>query len=103
MILITENGVDVPNETSMQDALRDNFRVDYYSGYLSSVQRAIADGVDVQGYFAWSLLDNFEWNNGFGCRFGLTYVDYEGNLTRHAKDSSVWYANYIKEQTLNRP
>lgn len=96
-ILITENGVDVPDETSTEMALHDSFRIDYYTGYLGSVRRAMDDGINVVGYFAWSLMDNFEWNNGYGCRFGLTFVDYDNNLSRSEKDSSRWYADYIKQ------
>lgn len=97
IFLITENGVDSPGESTMalEDAIHDTFRIDYYSSYLASVMKAIGDGVNVQGYFAWSLMDNFEWNNGYNCRFGLTYVDYAQNLTRYPKDSSKWYAEYI--------
>lgn len=96
-ILITENGVDVPDESTMpmEQALHDTFRIDYYSSYVDSVKTAMREGVDVRGYFAWSLLDNFEWNNGYNCRFGLTYVDFESNLTRYPKDSFEWYSNYI--------
>jgi beta-glucosidase len=61
-IMVTENGVDVPGESklSIAHALEDQFRVDYYRGYLGYVQRAVEEGVDLRGYFAWSLLDNFE-------------------------------------------
>ena len=98
MFLITENGVDVPGESemSLEQALKDTFRIDYYSSYLDNVMKAITSGVNVGGYFAWSLVDNFEWNNGYSCRFGLNYIDYTNNLTRIPKDSSKWYSNFTK-------
>lgn len=61
---MTENGVPVPHESEkpLQEALRDNFRLDYYAGYIEGVCRAVADdGVNLTGYYAWSLMDNFEW------------------------------------------
>jgi len=95
---ITENGVDVPNESALplNEALNDTFRVNYYQDYLSQLSMAIYDPtyhVNVKGYFAWSLMDNFEWNDGYNKRFGIHYVQYENNLTRIAKQS----ANYIKQ------
>jgi beta-glucosidase len=69
-IHITENGCSAPDE------LDDQFRIDYLDGHLRAVQRAIADGVDVRGYFVWSLLDNFEWAEGYSQRFGLVRVDF---------------------------
>jgi hypothetical protein len=61
---VTENGVPVPNESGkpLQEALRDAFRLDYYHGYIEGVCKAVAeDGVNLTGYYAWSLMDNFEW------------------------------------------
>lgn len=54
------------------------------------------DGVDARGYFAWSLMDNFEWNLGYTIRFGLTYVDYENNLERTPKYSALWFEKFLK-------
>ncbi|KAH3764001.1 glycosyl hydrolase family 1 [Pelomyxa schiedti] len=90
-IYITENGVDVPNESSLplDEALADQFRIDYLSGYLDYVGRAITeDNVNLKGYFVWSLLDNFEWADGYTKRFGIHYVDYSNGLVRYAKQSS---------------
>ena len=59
------------------------------------------DGVDVRGYFAWSLMDNFEWTAGYAIRFGLTYVDYKNNQKRYLKDSALWYRDWIKSHSEN--
>ncbi|EFJ38702.1 hypothetical protein SELMODRAFT_75468, partial [Selaginella moellendorffii] len=77
-IFITENGlVDVADSNTFSDRfIKDDARVQFYESYLTSLQQAIANGVDVRGYYAWSLLDNWEWDSGFSQRFGLYYVDY---------------------------
>jgi len=82
----------VPNEDVMpfNEVLRDSFRVQYFLDYLNEVSSAIYDPsfqIQVKGYFAWSLMDNFEWNDGFSKRFGIYYVDYNNNMTRYLKDS----------------
>ncbi|GAA1775347.1 GH1 family beta-glucosidase [Actinomadura chokoriensis] len=84
-ILITENGCSAPDEPGRDD--RD--RIDYLDGHLRSLHRAIGDGVDVRGYFVWSLLDNFEWAEGFDQRFGLVHVDY-ATQRRTPKASYHW-------------
>ena len=97
-IIVTENGVDVPGENAMPlaQALNDTFRVNFYSAYLDGLANAIAiDGADVRGYFAWSLLDNFEWADGYSKRFGMHYVQYDKNLTRLPKASALWYKQLI--------
>ena len=93
-ILITENGCDVPGESQMpvERALIDTFRVNYLHDYLGNVSLAIQDGADVRGYFVWSLLDNFEWADGYSKRFGITYVDYDENERRREKMSAAWYS-----------
>lgn len=98
-IYITENGVDVPNESSLplEAALNDTFRVDYYQDYLAYVASAMEDGANVKGYFAWSLLDNFEWADGYSKRFGLHYVDYNDGLKRYPKASALWFKNLLKQ------
>jgi len=53
----------------------------------------------VRGYFAWSIMDNFEWASGFSVRFGMTYIDYTDNEKRYLKDSAYWYSDWIKNQT----
>ena len=100
-IYIAENGVDVPGESDLPlpQALNDTFRVDYYRDYLTQVMLAKdTGGVDVVGYFAWSFMDNFEWSDGYNCRFGLHYVDYSSErLTRYRKESSYFYQQFISD------
>jgi len=99
-IIVTENGVSVPNESRipLSEALNDTFRIDYFSLYLAQLEMAISqDGVNVIGYFAWTLLDNFEWADGYSVRFGLHYVDFT-TLIRTPKSSAAWYTNYIESQ-----
>ncbi|KVI07550.1 hypothetical protein Ccrd_014126 [Cynara cardunculus var. scolymus] len=97
-IHVTENGMDdEDNDTSpLHEMLDDKLRVAYFKGYLASVSMAIKDGVDVRGYFAWSLVDNFEWQQGYTKRFGLVYVDYKNGLARHLKSSAYWFMKFLK-------
>ncbi|KAL6279024.1 hypothetical protein ACE6H2_022625 [Prunus campanulata] len=97
-IYITENGMDdEDNDTSpLHEMLDDKLRVSYFKRYLSAVANAIRDGADVRGYFAWSLLDNFEWAQGYTKRFGLVYIDYKNELSRHPKSSAYWFLRFFK-------
>jgi beta-glucosidase len=88
-IYITENGC------STDDGIADQFRIDYLDGHLGAVRRALADGVDVRGYFVWSLLDNFEWAEGYSQRFGLVRVDFD-TQERTPKDSYRWLAAALR-------
>jgi beta-glucosidase len=92
-IIITEQGCDVPgeNELPLAQALNDTFRLNYYRDYLQQVAAAVRESsVPVRGYFAWSLLDNFEWADGYHFRFGITYVNYTSQQ-RFAKSSAKWF------------
>lgn len=97
-IYVTENGMDdEDNDTSpLHEMLDDKLRVRYYREYIAAVSQAIKDGTDVRGYFAWSLLDNFEWAQGYTKRFGLVYVDYKNGLARHPKSSAYWFLRFLK-------
>ncbi|XP_058073489.1 beta-glucosidase 12-like [Magnolia sinica] len=99
VIYITENGVGELNNNTLplKEALQDNMRVDYHNKHLFFLAKAIKmDGVDVRGYFAWSLLDNFEWADGYTVRFGLNYVDFKDGLKRYPKKSAIWFRNFLK-------
>ena len=95
LIYVTENGAAFFDPPSLDgDRVADPLRVDYLRKHLAAVHAAIAHGVDVRGYFVWSLLDNFEWTHGYSKRFGIVHVDFE-TQTRTPKDSAGFYANVI--------
>jgi len=96
-IFVTENGVDVKGESEMplEQALNDTFRVNFYRDYIGAMGKAVSEGVPVKGYTAWSFFDNYEWAYGYSKRFGLTYVDYKDNLTRHEKKSCHWFKSFL--------
>jgi beta-glucosidase len=94
-IYVTENGAAFPDPVAADGRIEDPLRVDYLRRHLDVLRGVIADGVDVRGYFAWSLLDNFEWAQGFTKRFGLVHVDY-GTQARTLKDSARFYAEVIR-------
>lgn len=95
-IYITENGVDevIDNTLSLAEKLADHQRIDYHRRHLLFLFRAINEGVDVKGYFIWSLLDNFEWAIGYTVGFGIEYVD-RNTLRRYPKQSSLWFKRFL--------
>jgi len=93
-IFITENGAAFGDEVSADGKVHDPRRLDYLKDHFIQTRLAMQDGVDVRGYFVWSLLDNFEWARGYTQRFGLIRVDYD-TLKRTVKDSGEWYARVI--------
>jgi beta-glucosidase len=93
-IYITENGACFDDKVDANGNVDDDQRVDYLDGYLDAVAQAIHRGIDVQGYFAWSLMDNYEWAEGYDKRFGLVYVDY-ATQQRILKKSARWYRDVI--------
>jgi beta-glucosidase len=95
-IYITENGMANP-DSLVDGRVADSARIEFVRSHLIALAEAIAQGVDVRGYFLWSLLDNFEWNSGYGKRFGIVHVDYE-TQRRTLKDSAIWYRNFINAQ-----
>jgi len=96
-IVITENGIAHDDEVDPDGRIRDSYRVEYLAAHLEQIARALADGAKVSGYCCWSLLDNLEWDMGWGQRFGLIYVDYQ-TLKRTVKDSGRWYRDWIAAQ-----
>ena len=95
-IYITENGVAQDDADSRDKLLDDQERIDYVAEVLRWVHKAIQDGIDVRGYYLWSLMDNFEWSAGFAARFGLYYSDYE-KMEFIPKKSAGWYRKVIAE------
>lgn len=95
-IEVTENGCSYGDAPDARGVVRDRRRIDFYRGYLEAVHRAIAEGADVRGYHAWSLLDNFEWAEGYDQRFGLVWVDFP-TCERTVKESGRWYARVAAE------
>lgn len=94
-VYVTENGFggnDCPDEAC---EIKDHKRIHYLRAYTNAMHDALKAGADVRGYFVWSLLDNFEWGNGYSQRFGLVYVDYK-NQKRIPKQSARWYAELIR-------
>jgi len=94
-LYVTENGAAFDDVRDADGRVRDLDRIDFLRGHLAACHEAIASGVPLRGYFVWSLMDNFEWAEGYRKRFGLVFVDYE-TLERVPKDSAAWYAGVIR-------
>ncbi|MCG5217439.1 GH1 family beta-glucosidase [Streptosporangium sp. KLBMP 9127] len=99
-LVITENGLPTLDEPDEDGRVRDDGRLGFYRDHLAALHRAIAEGVRVEGYHAWSLLDNFEWAEGYSQRFGLVHVDY-ATQRRTPKDSALWYRDVIRSGRLD--
>lgn len=98
-IEITESGCAFNIGPDASGAIRDGSRIRYHRQYLQALAQAIADGANVRGYHAWSLMDNFEWAEGFNQRFGLAYTDFK-TQQRTIKDSGRWYAKVAAENRV---
>ncbi len=94
-IVVTENGLSLNDWVGLDGQVRDHGRIDFLNRYLRELDRAVADGVDVRGYFHWSILDNFEWAEGYKHRFGLVYVDY-ATQQRIPKESAYWFQRVME-------
>ncbi len=94
-LVVTENGVTVPDRL-VDGRVRDVRRTAFYQDHLAEVRRAQRDGMPVDGYFCWSLMDNFEWAEGYTARFGLTYVDF-ATQERTVKDSGHWFRAFLDD------
>lgn len=93
-IMITENGASMADWVSLDGKVHDPLRIDFIQRYLLELEKAIDAGVDIRGYFVWSLMDNYEWSNGYTERFGLIHVNYQTQV-RTMKDSAFWYRDVI--------
>lgn len=100
-VYITENGCSQPDQAGPDGTVHDQARIDYLDGHLRALHEAITAGIDVRGYFQWTLADNFEWSEGFHQRFGLIYTDFE-TQRRLPKASYHWYRNLIAAQRAAR-
>ncbi|GAV77279.1 Glyco_hydro_1 domain-containing protein [Cephalotus follicularis] len=102
LIVISENGMADSNNGSLSihEALNDSLRIEYHRLHLSYLLQAIQDGVNVNGYYIWSFLDNFEWASGYTVRFGINYVDYGNGLKRYPKNSAFWFKNFLEKKNV---
>ncbi len=98
-MMITENGAAFTDVMEEDGTVHDADRIDYLAGHVRAVHGAIAQGVDVRGFFVWSLLDNFEWAWGYSKRFGIVHVDF-ATLRRTTKASAHWYRGVIAANGL---
>ncbi len=101
-LYISENGAAYDDVLTEDGTVHDAERQAYIDTHLRVCHQAIEAGVPLEGYFAWSLMDNFEWAWGYGKRFGLVYVDYP-TQARILKDSALWYAETIRHGGLRGP
>jgi beta-glucosidase len=94
-VYVLENGLGNHDKPDAAGAVIDNDRIDFLRSYIGALNEAAAAGADIRGYFVWSLLDNFEWDQGYSVRFGLVYIDYP-TQKRVPKASFEWYRSLIK-------
>lgn len=93
-VMITENGMSNTEWISLDGKVHDPQRIDFLHRHFKGLQKAVEEGIAVAGYFHWSFMDNFEWQEGFRERFGLVFVDYP-TQKRVIKDSGYWYRDVI--------
>ena len=93
-IMITENGAAFKDKLE-SGKIHDHERINYFKLYLSAMLKAKNDGINITGYMAWTLMDNFEWAEGYDARFGLVYNDFK-TQERTIKDSGYWWQNFLK-------
>jgi beta-glucosidase len=94
---VTESGIATADQPGPDGLAHDPARISYLERHFTQAARAIETGIPLRGYFVWSLLDNFEWLEGFSKRFGLVFMDY-ATLKRTLKDSALWYRDWIASQ-----
>ncbi len=98
-IIITENGMAGTDLVGLDGTVNDTYRIEYLRRYLTQLKRGIEEGIPIEGYFAWSALDNFEWAEGYAKRFGIIHVDY-ATQKRTLKASAKWYFEVIKSNGM---
>jgi beta-glucosidase len=97
VMLVTESGAAFDDQWDGNNHVNDWQRVYYLREHVAMIAQTIGQGVPVNGYFVWSLMDNFEWAEGYSKRFGMVYVDYPSQR-RTVKDSGYWYASFLASQ-----
>jgi beta-glucosidase len=98
--MMPELGMDQPGNLTREEYLHDTVRINFYKNYLAELKKGIDDGANVVAYFAWSLLDNFEWLSGYTSKFGIVYVDFK-TLKRYPKDSAYWFRDMLSGNGSN--
>jgi beta-glucosidase len=101
-LYITENGAAFDDYVDPEGGVDDTERIGFLEGHFRAAHAAIQAGVDLRGYFVWSLFDNFEWSHGYSKRFGLVFVEY-GSQMRVLKRSATWFADVIRTNGLCDP
>ncbi|MFH0807087.1 MAG: GH1 family beta-glucosidase [Elusimicrobiota bacterium] len=97
---IAENGCSLNDIIASDGHIHDEIRIKYLKDHFASAHRAISEGINIAGYFVWSIMDHLEWSKGYIQRFGITYIDYEAKQKRILKDSANWYKEVIKNNGL---
>lgn len=92
-LMITENGAAYPDKV-VNNQVHDQERIDYFQQYLAALLKAKQEGLNITGYMAWTLMDNFEWAEGFNARFGLVHTDFK-TQQRTVKDSGLWFKDFL--------
>lgn len=101
VVVITENGAAFRDNVIKDGVIQDDDRIRYLEKHLEAVKKAISEGIRLEGYYIWSLIDNFEWAHGYGKRFGLFHVNYQ-SLERSWKKSAIWLKGYIEDNGLKQ-
>jgi len=94
-IMVTENGAAFP-DTLANGRIHDKKRIQFFKDYLANVLKAKNEGVNISGYLVWTLMDNFEWAEGYHPRFGLVHVDFN-TQQRTIKDSGLWFQEFLRK------
>jgi beta-glucosidase len=101
-LYVTESGASLHDYVDPEGRINDVERIDYLSRYFAAAAQAISEGVDLRGYFVWSLFDNFEWQHGYSMRFGLFYIEFSSQR-RIPKASAHWYRQFITTASSSTP
>lgn len=101
-VFITENGITLSDLADKDGLINDQARINFLRAHFQAAHQALAQGCDLRGYYVWSLLDNFEWADGYSQRFGLIHVDFDDpNRKRTPKASYYWYRDVINQNAVH--